>query len=161
MSRKINTGASLAQTAVRRVRKSFNVACSLLSVFTHPFLGSAMRNTSRGCSLVGSWASFRVLLLSNSFLLPNFSRAVWCKSFGRFLLCFISKYSCPIYCCREADASKLFEEVSAIAYSTVVLSWRWWTVSDGLTLGNMSLSYLGSKVTATVRTLDIVWVFCR
>lgn len=35
------------------------------------------------------------------------------------------------------------------------------TVLDGLTLGNVPLSHLGSKVTATVRTLDIVGIFCR
>lgn len=32
---------------------------------------------------------------------------------------------------------------------------------DGLTLGHMSLSHLGGKAAAAVRTLDVVWVFHR
>ena len=42
-----------------------------------------------------------------------------------------------------------------------MLPWRQRAVLDGLTLRNVPLCHLGSKVAATVRTLNIVWIFCR
>lgn len=67
----------------------------------------------------------------------------------------------PTYCLREAEAFWTIEEVSIVVCSTVVLSWRRRTVLDGLTLGDVPLCHLGSKVAATVRALNIVWIFYR
>lgn len=106
--------------------------------------------------------SFCLLLLSNGFLLSDFSsagRCGACKSFHSS--CFASNHSTPTYCWREAELSETNEEASTVVYSTVMLPWRRRTVLDGLTLRNVPLSHLGSKLTATVRTLNIVWIFCK
>lgn len=42
-----------------------------------------------------------------------------------------------------------------------MLPWRWRPVLNGLTLGNVPLRHLGSKVAAAVRTLNIIRIFCR
>lgn len=107
-------------------------------------------------------ASFCLLLLSSGFLLPGLSsagRSGRCKNSSSSR--FASNHSTPTYCSREAELSGTIEEVSTVICSTRMLPWRQRTVLDGLTLGNVPLSHLGSKVTATVRTLNIVGIFRR
>lgn len=53
------------------------------------------------------------------------------------------------------------EAVSATVCSAVMPPWRWRTILDGLTLRYVAFSHLGSKVAAAMRTLHVVWVFCR
>lgn len=106
-------------------------------------------------------ASF-CLLLKSGFLLSGFSsagRSGRCKNSSSS--CFASNHSTPAYCSREAELSGTIEEVYTVVCSTGMLPWRQRTVLDGLTLGNVPLSHLGSKVTATVWTLNIVGIFCR
>lgn len=91
--------------------------------------------------------------------LSSAGRSGICKSFSSF--CSASNYPTPTYCSREAEAFWTIEEVSTVVCSTVVLSWRRRTVLDGLTLGDVPLCHLGSKVAATVRALNIVWIFYR
>lgn len=91
--------------------------------------------------------------------LSSAGRSGICKSVSSF--CSASNDSVPTYCSREAEAFWTIKEVSTVVCSTIVLSWRRRTVLDGLTLGDVPLCHLGSKVAATVRALNIVWIFYR
>lgn len=105
-------------------------------------------------------ASFCLLLLCNESVLADFSSA------GRFgdvkvlVLSALHQIILP-FTAEEKQGFLNYPGGFTVVCSTVVLPWRWRTVLDGLTLGNVPLSHFGSKVAATVRTLNIVWIFCR
>lgn len=102
-------------------------------------------------------ASFCLPLLSNGSLLTDLSsagRCGRCKSFSSILHQIILL---PFL----AEEKQSLLRLPTVVHSTVMLPWRWRPVLNGLTLGNVPLSHLGSKVAATVRTLNIIWIFCR